>query len=378
MKNKILLISPIPPPAGGISTWTKNILKYYLTNNSDFIVNHQNSAINNRRLTNINSIVRLIVGLINSLKIIGQFKKNIVKLSPNLIHLTSSASLALFKDIFILKIASKHNIPLVIHFRFGRIPELAIKKNWEWFLIKIVIKRSNKVIVIDEKSFNVLFDLGYKNIVNIPNPISTKLEGIAKKQLTLNKKIEGNKIVFIGHVVKTKGVFELVKSCLLLPEDIELIFVGPYEESLKDKLINLGKIKGDGKWMRFLGSLNHLEIYKVLENATALALPSYTEGFPNVIIESMAMGCPVIATNVGAIEEILNVTTQNPAGICVNVKDVKELSDAIFSIITDPEKATKMGRNGLQKVLLNYTLLNIAGLYETIWLGTLKNKIYGN
>ncbi len=353
MKYNILLISPLPPPVGGISTWTKNILKYYLTNNSDFIVNYQNSAISNKRITHVNSIERLIVGIINSLKIIRQFKKNIVKLSPNLIHLASSGSLSLFKDFFILKIASKHNIPLVIHFRFGRIPELAIKKNWEWFLIKIVIKRSAKVIVIDEKSFKVLFDLGFKNIVNIPNPISTKLEEIANKQLLLNKKIKGNKIVFIGHIVKTKGVFELVKSCLLLPEDIELIFVGPYEESVKDELINLGKIKGDGKWMRFLGSLNHSELYKVLDNATALALPSYTEGFPNVIIESMAIGCPVIATNVGAIEEILDVTSQNPAGICVKVKNIKELSNAIFSLIIDSEKATKMGINGLQKVLLN-------------------------
>lgn len=70
-------------------------------------------------------------------------------------HITSSASLSLPKDIRLLKKARRKVIRTVIQFRFGRIPELSKNMNWEWKLLVKVIRLADVTIVIDQQSLKV-------------------------------------------------------------------------------------------------------------------------------------------------------------------------------------------------------------------------------
>jgi glycosyltransferase involved in cell wall biosynthesis len=81
----------------------------------------------------------------------------------------------------------------------------------------------------------------------------------------------------------------------------------------------------------------------------------------------MAMSCPVIATNVGAIPQMLDCSSDNPCGICINSHNVEELSKAIIFLLKNKEIAMIMAKNGFKRVLGNYTLSKIAKLYENIW-----------
>jgi glycosyltransferase involved in cell wall biosynthesis len=365
---KILVLSPLPPPSGGIASWTKNILGYYSVKQKGLKLIHQNTAIKYREITNINMFSRIVGGYRSTISVIKNLLKNIAMLDIDVIHLTSSGSFALLKDLLILYIASKKSIPVVVHFHFGRIPQLVNNKNWEWYLLYKVIKKSNQVIVLDDTSYNLLCKEGFNNIANIANPISIKLE-LLSKELRLSEVSNYNigRIVFIGHVVATKGVFELVRSCIELEDVKELVIIGSYETDIKNELEKLANVRDNGKWLNFTGNIDKENVYKELQQATILVLPSYTEGFPNVIIEAMAMGCPVIGTAVGAIPEMLDVKTDIPCGICVPPMNILELSSSIKTLLENKNLRDLFKERAIHKVLNSYTLDSLSKKYETLW-----------
>src|SRR5690606_19744758 len=92
--------------------------------------------------------------------------------NPSVVHIVSSASLGLFKDIVLQTFFKRKGIKTIIHFRFGRIPDLSIRKNWEWKALTYVVKRSDLTIVLDRHSYNVLKDHGFSNLALLPNPLS--------------------------------------------------------------------------------------------------------------------------------------------------------------------------------------------------------------
>jgi glycosyltransferase involved in cell wall biosynthesis len=86
------------------------------------------------------------------------------------------------------------------------------------------------------------------------------------------------------------------------------------------------------------------------------------------------MGCPVIATDVGAISEMLGINSDHTCGICVSPKNVEELSHALLTLKNDPEKAKQMGLNGINRVLANYTFTSLSQLYEQVWMNALTER----
>jgi len=370
---KVLLVSPAPPPVGGIATWSLNILKYYTENKTKWQIFHQNTSSKNLDITNVSAWRRLYKGIKDSHKLLSEYRKKINTIKPDVIHISSSASFALLKDILLLRIAAKRKIPVITHFHFGRIPQLAVSKNWEWQLLCSVIRKSQMAIVIDDKSYQTLVSEGFKNIKNVPNPISVELEAKVRSQLDHQNSIRKGSVVFVGHVERNKGVFELVEACSILNIN-ELLIVGPYEIGIKNELVKLSRKRDNGSWLKFFGSLNERDVLNHLRNASMMVLPSYTEGFPIVITEAMSMGCPVIGTDVGAISEMLGIKSDHPCGICISPKKVEELSSALLTLMNDPEKAKEMGQNGINRVLENYTFTSLSSLYEQVWLNALTKE----
>jgi glycosyltransferase involved in cell wall biosynthesis len=378
---KVLLLSPLPPPHGGIAGWTLTILEHYRNSKFEYDIIHQDTAVRARRVTNTSLLLRIITGVCVTERIYSYLEKQLLEQRPDVIHITSSASIALLKDILLLRLARKHNVPCIIHFRFGRIPDLQRAKNWEWYLLCKVVRQSKLSIVIDRVSYISLMESGFNNVAHIPNPVSPDIEkrALSIKLNPVTKK--RGKVVFIGHIIPNKGIFELVKASVTSPEIDELILVGPYEKKIKHKILTLAKKRTYASWLTFTGSLERNEVINQLLDASILVLPSYTEGFPNVIIEAMAMGCAVIATNVGAIPEMLNIDSKNPCGICIRPKKTDDLVEAFSYFSEDNSRIVAMGQNGIDRVLSSYTMSTISREYERIWQNAIDsdtNKNYDN
>ena len=361
---KILFASPYGGVPGGITRWTEHILNYY----------HQSKPIDievdllpmGRKFVNINSSIfyRLKCAVRDYGGILKEFKEKIKSTQYDVMHLASSASISLLKDIYMLRYAQKKGIKTCIHFRFGRIPELKRQNNWEWRLIKKVVLLANKTIVLDKKSYDELRNSGFKNIEILPNPVAPIVN-----QIVLNNndiKREPNTLLFTGHVVKTKGVFELIDACNNIP-NIKLKIIGHVEPSMKEALLTRCK---QAKQVEITGEMPYEEVIKEMLRCDLFVLPTYTEGFPNVILESMACGCAIVTTKVGAIPEMLQAEGDKKFGVLIDPQNTGQLQNAIANLLKDNVLKEQCKENVKQRVIERYNIDKIWTQLTHIWEST--------
>lgn len=128
--------------------------------------------------------------------------------------------------------------------------------------------------------------------------------------------------IFVGRIVKDKGIFELLEAFKLLSlkfYQVKLIIIGPNDGIKYDfeKFIELTK---ENKSVIYIPYLKDIRNYLAISNC--MVLPSYREGFPNVILESGSMGKPVIMTNVNGHDEYLNSFN----GLLIKIADIIDLN----------------------------------------------------
>ena len=367
-KISILLCSPlINNGIGGISRWTQHILSYYNSIETSFQLSHFHK--NGKAVYGNSGILkRLFYGIIFYTKFLIDLNIEIKDGKYHIVHLTSSASISLFKDYLAILLVRRYKVKTIIHFRFGRIPELYKKKNWEQKLLHKIIMMADTTIVIDKRSLDTLLKAGYRHIKLLPNPLSNKVLDLIENNKSIIRDYQ--KIVFAGHCLETKGVFELIESCKDIP-NIKLNILGFISDDMKKILIEKA---GNNyyKWLKISGETDFETIIKEMLSAGIFVLPSYTEGFPNVIIESMAAGCSIVSTKVGAIPELLDIETGDNYGLCIEPKNVVQLKAALVKMLNDREFAIKCGENARKRVFEQYSMPKIWGELEDIWDSTIS------
>jgi teichuronic acid biosynthesis glycosyltransferase TuaC len=116
-------------------------------------------------------------------------------------------------------------------------------------------------------------------------------------------------VLFIGRLEEEKGLGYLIQAIRLLVvrpdmQDVRLLLIG--SGSLEKKLIDQAKRLGVRDRILFIGSIEHGILPIWLNACDVFCLPSIREGMPNVIVEALACGKPVVATEVGGIPELIN------------------------------------------------------------------------
>ena len=119
--------------------------------------------------------------------------------------------------------------------------------------------------------------------------------------------------------------------------------------------------------MVFRGGVPHEEVIREMLSCDIFVLPSYTEGFPNVILEAMACGCAIVATKVGAIPEMLEEENGDKCGVLVNPKSSEELYDALKTLLDNGSIKEEIGNNALQRVKERYVMPKVWNKLEGIW-----------
>lgn len=362
--KKIILFCSPRGGTGGIAKWTEHILAYYYKlDNCSMTIDWQYPTLKSVESQPDDSLYkRLLIGLNNYIPLIKLLKNKLKNDQYDIAHFSSSASYSLIRDILCVSISHAMGVKVIIHFHFGRIPEIFKNKGWELCLLKKVLKSADAIIVMDKRSYETLCLSGFKNIYKLPNPLSESIENLINSN-HVDKK--GNEVLFVGHIIKTKGILELIRACNEI-ENIHLTLMGEGTESFIKEAKSLVKHKGYN-WVNFTGMCPSDEVVKSMLSCDVFVLPSYTEGFPNVIIESMACGCPIVATDVGAIPEMLGMEDSNHCGICVKPLQVEDLREAIKRMLYDRSFAHRCGVLAQERVKKFYSMPAVWKQLTNIW-----------
>lgn len=150
----------------------------------------------------------------------------------------------------------------------------------------------------------------------------------------------GVTFVFVGRIVKQKGINELVSAFVRLNgvhPDTCLILVGPYEESLSPVLPETKRMIDECEAIEAVG--NQADVRPFYEQADVLVFPSYREGFPNVVIEAGAMGLPSIVTDINGSREIV---ADGENGVIIPSQDEGRLYEAMKWMVEHPQERRRM------------------------------------
>jgi glycosyltransferase involved in cell wall biosynthesis len=352
---KVCLIAPLPPPYGGISHWVK-MISDYAKKSKDVKLEVINTAPRGRTVFNLNLPLRLVLGVIQLFREIFQFVNRLTRKQIDVVHLTSSGGLSVARDFFMSKLASIFRVKFIYHIRFGRIPEIAAANSLEWRLITSVMRCASHVIVIDAKTFAaVKIYASDVNVALIPNCVALNFLPSCG---SLESKVKV--ALFVGWVIPTKGIRELIEAWSIVnPCDWTLRIIGPIDFRYREELLNRFQPNN----CEFLGELPHEQAMAQMSTCDLFVLPSHTEGFPNVVVEAMALGRPILATNVGAIPEMLG----EGAGVLVESKNVDALVIALDALIRDSQKRTDMAKKAYLKAMSLYTIDVVFRSYLEIW-----------
>lgn len=360
---KILLCTPYEEgkeiASGGITIWARNIINFYKLAHDNVCVKVQPFDRDTYVSKDITTFQRFYYGLTEYLDNIKQTEKRLRKEHFDIIHLCSSANISFVKDLMMIRVAHRFDSKIAIHLHFGRIPEIYAKNNWEWKLLKLVLKKADMVITMDLSSYSLLNSKGYENVAYLPNPLSKAII----EQIEIDNKsiaVEPKTILFVGHVIETKGVYELAKATKGLPYK-SLRIIGKCAEDTKQEMLAINPN------MIFVGEIQHDQVIREMLAADIFVLPSYTEGFPNVILESMACGCAIISTEVGAIPEMLNYNSSQPCGCIVPPMDVQCLKNSIKQLLNNQNFCDELRTRSVQRVNEFYSVDVVWKQLVSIW-----------
>jgi glycosyltransferase involved in cell wall biosynthesis len=176
----------------------------------------------------------------------------------------------------------------------------------------------------------------------------------------------GCKVVgIVGRIAEEKAQDDFIKAARIIsqhePETVFLIVGAAGDPRLLERLRRLTMELGVDDKVRFIGYVADMpKVYAALD---VLVLPSRWEGFGLVLVEAMAAGKPIVATQVGGIPEVV---ADGETALLVPPSDPPAIAAAVVSILIDPERAHAMGRRGVERAML-FSWEHVSGRLDDLY-----------
>jgi glycosyltransferase involved in cell wall biosynthesis len=296
-------------------------------------------------------LIRLVLKLLSDRKI-------------KIVHIHGSCYSSFYRK-FIIFILCKYIFrkTVIYHFHGGGFIEFYNSSNYIIKrLISFVFSNADCIICLSptwkeyyEENFKI------KKLIILPNiidyPIQTEIQD--KNQIII--------LLFLGFITKAKGIFDVLQ---VISENkdhyrnrIRLLIGGTGQVEQLKELIRINDIEDI---VIYLGWVSSNEKANILSKSDIYILPSYFEGLPISILESMSYGKAIISTNVGGIPDIVK---NKENGILINPGNLEQIKETIDCFLENPDLIQSYGLNSkkmVNKHLPDSVLRELENLYESL------------
>lgn len=252
-----------------------------------------------------------------------------------------------------------------------------LSKIYHSSIAKYILSKADKIIVLDplaKKFFLNIVDP--EKIVIIPNGIeyskfSINMREYDKSHLREKIGVRRNILLFTGILVKRKGINTLVKAMPYILREYpqtHLLIAGTGPE--KQNILFLARKLGIQRNIKLLGFVPDRILPYIYQISDIFVLPSYHEGLPTVILEALASGLPIVATNVGGVSYIIR---RYNVGVLVKPDDPLALAEAIMELLDDYKRRKEISMRS-RIMARRYDWDNIARMIENVYLEVLSES----
>jgi len=265
-----------------------------------------------------------------------RFVSSALRRRPDLIHIHCSENLSYYRKQTYVFLAMLMRRRVVLHVHPDRFVEFCARARFPLRLsLKRVFAYAEAVIVLSETTRRRLLRL-YPDarIFVLPNPVQVP-------DFRCGPEAEAPEVLYMGWFIPEKGVYDLLEAVPGVVREVpaaRFVFCGTYFIDRLREACAAPELRGH---VDIRGWVTGDEKIEALSRASLLVLPSYTEGFPNVVLEAMASCLPVVTTPVGANPEILKDGINgffHPPG------DTAALQEKIIRLLKDSSLRREMGR----------------------------------
>ena len=339
----IAILGPLPPPVGGQSVLIEET--YNALKNSEFDVEIINIS---------HEITSKFIRVFFTFYLLYRMIKIVLTKRIRLVHIHSSSGLALFEKLFLAIFLKLLNRKVLLHIHGG-----SFKNDWKYYpvFLRFFLKKSlnilsDGIIVLSEtwKEFYLSEIIYSKNIYVLANGVRVNSGNLCADKSNFID------CIFIGDISPNKGVLDLAKALNELDSNIWLRvnMVGSVNKNYQKEITDAFNELHDNISVCFHGILLGEEKWNIFSMCDFLVLPSLSEDLPMSIIEAMALGKAIIATDVGSVSELVH---DGENGFLVEPGNLVELSSALEEMCLSHKIRANMSIESL-KMAEKYSLSN--------------------
>ena len=379
-RHEVVLVSPLPPPLGGLTVWTTEYLESARSHGlSVKLINtspggDRVEAASRVRFARVAQMMATLRDLWGALP------------AAEITHISTTWYWSLVRDGLLAWMSSARRIPVVmqIHAATNVVDSVRALSGWRLRVVRMWLRPVDVLVVLSHDLHGAMTHaFPNQRIVLTPNWVNTDRFVPATAELQERLPARGTssellptgsssavRLVFVGRLMKEKGFVELANAVLQTPSTT-LLCVGDKpegltsdESSMIDALVAELVATNRFTWMK---SVPRENIAATLRSADVFVLPSWNEGLPISLLEAMATGLACVVTPVGGMRDLMDQAVAAPFALSVPVADSASLGAALTKLVGDADLRRTLSANGRALAESTFSATVVMGQLQEIY-----------
>lgn len=374
---RVLMIGPLAPPMGGMQTSINNLARSSLLAGMfdlDFL---DTTGLRTRGKGN------LLQGVFYQISLLFRLAHILIKRRPDIAHFHMKMGFYFYRRLPEILLARLSGSRVILQIRGSDITYFYEKGSFlTRYLLKSILSAADRVLALSDAWKDLILSIAPRSdVVVVPNGVfisDFKMDENIRRKAGIRP--DAVMALFLGGISYKKGAFDLLR---LVSENKELLRdiyfvvaggvdnseteVSPHEKEkifkntitnlgLQDNLIYAGPLEGQTK-------IDYMMSADIFFSAT------HAENFPNVMLEAMAAGLPIVITDVGSVRGVIE---DGVGGFIVKVGDVRAMGEKLVLLARDESLRKKMGAANLRLARDKYDMSIVADKIAVVYRSVLE------